>query len=978
MTNLKNISDDLDHLTVALSKVCSPEECLSHIPFQDKCLKIITQNMRSIYKNINSFEALMCSLRFDCDVIVLTECRLSNSKPPPLLPNYIQFYNKKLYNQNDGVVVFTRNGMDVSVDELPFEGATCLSIKISNITAILALYRSPCNKNNKLIDSFYDSLEKTLSTLNQFKNIIVLGDINIDIGPNSVDRNRETYLNLTAEQGLLPAHTIPTHDRTCLDHILLRSKSEARVFVLNSSVTDHNAVLLCLDQASPLNKSPIAVTKTDWDGVLKDLKLTNFTETLRNHDVNEDAEKLVNIISEAVQRHTKKVHIPCRSRVIKPWITPGLLRCIKNRNNLHKKAQKSPNNMIVQITYKRYRSYCNKILRNLKLQHNKKQLQEASGNPKKTWKTIKEITHTTTSKSYSNELLSIDSSPEKSIETVNNFFATVGSKLAGQIDMNGTGCYIMGDTQSPLNSMVLLETDEKEVESIVTGLKSDSATGCDNIPSKVLKLAKSVIVPPLTNICNLAIRNGIFPNIFKRALIHPIHKAGDRHSVNNYRPISVLPALSKVLERLLNKRLIQFLDKNNILSKSQFGFRPKKSTEDAVTGLLDVIVSTLENKNKSLAIFLDLAKAFDTVSIPILVTKMERLGIRGTPLKLFKDYLTNRVQRVKLGDLCSLDAPVSFGVPQGSILGPSLFLIYINDLCDYNLQNGHIFTYADDTALVFQGKTWDETFRLAQDGFQKISDWLKSNLLTLNTQKTKYVTFSMRKTTQPPSSLTIKAHKCDFSRNCSCAQLEQTSSIRYLGVTLDNTLSWKSHIDVISGRCRKLIWVFKNLRYAAELDLIKCVYFALCQSVLTYCISAWGGAYKTTIKKLEHAQRSVLKVMTCKPFRYPTLSLYSFCKVMSVRQLYIYNAIVRHHITLKYDHTLYTTRRKSHNICKQPKLRTTFGAHQNTYLAPYLYNKLNKTLDFYPLNKNACKYHIRQYLLSLDYDTTESLLRNNI
>ncbi|CAG9121615.1 unnamed protein product [Plutella xylostella] len=219
----------------------------------------------------------------------------------------------------------------------------------------------------------------------------------------------------------------------------------------------------------------------------------------------------------------------------------------------------------------------------------------------------------------------------------------------------------------------------------------------------------------------MCFKNGVFPDLFKKSLIHPIHKGGNRDVVGNYRPISVLPALSKILEKLMNSRLTNYLEKENLISNSQFGFRAGRSTEDAVSSLTEYIVDLLDNKRKCIGIFLDLAKAFDTVSIPILLSKMENIGIRGQSLEIFSDYLTNRTQRVKIGNLTSSDLPVTFGVPQGSVLGPSLFLIYINELCLHTPVNGRIFSFADDTALVYEGETWMEARNNAETGLQKVN-----------------------------------------------------------------------------------------------------------------------------------------------------------------------------------------------------------------------------------------------------------------
>lgn len=532
-------------------------------------------------------------------------------------------------------------------------------------------------------------------------------------------------------------------------------------------------------------------------------------------------------------------------------------------------------------------------------------------------------------------------------------------------------------TQRHDKSFGLLSTDNSEVESIILNLKNDSAVGSDGISSYLLKMVRKSIVPSLTYIFNLCFETGVFPLALKHSLVHPIHKSGSRTCVNNYRPISVLPALSKVLEKLINKRLTGYLEKHKLLADSQYGFRAGKSTEHAVVSLVDYIVSNLDKKRKCISIFLDLAKAFDTVSIPLLLNKMENIGIRGLPLQLFKDYLSNRSQSVVINEFTSSSQNITYGVPQGSILGPSLFLIYINELCLYSPNNGQVFSYADDTALVYQGATWVDVQIEAERGLEHISRWLKQNQLTLNIAKSKYMAYYVTNVSQPPPSHTIKFHTCstNSARNtCSCVSLEKVVTIKYLGLTLDNRLTWTPQSEVLSTRLRKLIWIFKRLRNIASPELLRTIYFALCQSIIGYCIPVWGGTYKSTIIKVERAQRSILKVMHNFNFRYPTKALFEHCKLLTVRQLFISRiALYQHSITV-YDPSVLANKRTTSNVTKRKQCSSAFAGRQFTFLGPYLYDKLNKNIDIYPKTKFCCKKSIETFLLGLDYLKTESLL----
>lgn len=972
MATAIELANNIDNITIATSLCCDPENCPRHIQNSIPQMTVLTQNIRSIYKNLNEIELLLHRLNMLPDIIVLTECRLDTHKPIPSLLNYNKTYTHNYLNQNDGIVVYSTSELYCTFEEPLFEEANCLIIKIGTETAIVTIYRSPSFKK---IDNFLNSLNNIISYLKIFKNIIITGDINIDIKENNTDNRSPFYLNLTSELGFLPAHLFPTRENNCLDHILLKTRCAATAIVLNTTLTDHKAVLLALQTKQGQQPSSNSVyQRLDLEKAVNYLEQVDFSLTYQLNDANEAAENLVNILTDCISHNSQTLRVPSKKRTIRPWMTPGLLRCIRNRDKLHMKFKKSPDNITAKLTYQRYRNFCNNLLKKVKYAYERSELQKSSNDSKRTWKVIKNIIGSNDCRSYPKELLQIKPDTQDSLESVNNFFGTIGQNLAKEIIDKCTQPIPSPSlpTFSP-HSLVLLHTTEMEIDTIITNLKTDSAKGYDDIPTKLIKLAKHALIPPLTTLCNLCIDTGVFPKVFKKSLIHPIFKEGDRHSVNNYRPISVLPILSKILEKILNKRLVEFLEEKTILSDNQFGFRKDRSTEDAVNNLVNYITSYTDQRKKCLTIFLDLKKAFDTVSIPILLDKMERLGIRG--LNIFRDYLTNRTQRVKIGDQVSNDIPITFGIPQGSILGPSLFLMYINDLCQLNMTNGKIFCFADDTALSFYGDTWEDTYKHAEVGIQQVSNWLKYNLLSLNLNKTKYMAFSISKSSEPPIDFKLTVHSCNNNPPfCNCLQIQRTSSMKYLGVVLDDKLSWKGHIDMVTSRVRKLIWVFKRLRHVCCTHTLNLVYYALCHSVLTYCISIWGGAFKTHIIQLERAQRSVLKVMSFKPYRFPTTLLYQSCKLLTVRQSYILHIIKRYHLSLAYDAHLIKSKRRNDIVSVVPAARTQYFKHQYLFLAPFLYNKINKILAIYPMTKHNCKRSVHTYLLSLDYDKTETLL----
>lgn len=284
-------------------------------------------------------------------------------------------------------------------------------------------------------------------------------------------------------------------------------------------------------------------------------------------------------------------------------------------------------------------------------------------------------------------------------------------------------------------------------------------------------------------------------------------------------------------------------------------------------------------------------------------------------------------------------------------------------------------SYADDTALLFSAKTRVEVYEYAQNGFNIVSNWLRNNLLTLNTDKTNYILFTMRNTNIPLTNLNIYAHNCcTFADTaCSCPTLAIADHIKYLGVTIDSNLNFRKHIDLLCTRVRKLMYVFKNLRKIADYKLIKQVYLALCQSILTYCITSWGGAAKTILLPLERAQRAVLKVATFRPFRFPTHQLYTACNVLTVRQLFILNIVLHQHTALPFDPVPSDKRRKD-LVCTKPQTKHVFANRFYVFLGPFLYNRLNKVLSLYNERYKKCSKMLSEYLAKHNYTDTENLL----
>ena len=977
MNSNLNCLNLLDKTEMYESLECDIEDLKHILPKSNTNFTVLTQNIRSIYRNFDDLQLNLSQINFEADILVLTECRLNRSKSIPNLNNYASHYTRRQLNQNDGVVAYIKNNHQAHVTELNLTHASGIQIICSNCT-ILGIYRSPAISN---ADDFINSINAHLESIASHKNIVIIGDININLiqktHENTYDRNnRIKYLENLALHGLYPGHKLPTRLNNCLDHVMIKldeTDRSALVAILHTSITDHQMVLLNVSSINKILKTIKTKSVTDLEAAHKSLTTADVSNFATCSNPNDFANLFIGIIQKALQTHTTVKVLNSSDRMLKPWMTSGVLRCIRLRNAMQLKLKHNPTNLVLKITFSRYRNYCTNLIRKTKKVYFKKQIED-SQTPKQLWRTVNEISQFKPPKSKNLDLLNIMSNPKDSVNSANKFFSNVGKTLAEEVSLKDRQSRDLNDFNNQiLNSFVLLETDYQEVDSILMNLDSNAAPGWDGIPTNFLKQSRSFVVPLITQLTNLCFSTGTFPAALKRSLVTPIHKGGDRSSVNNYRPISVLTSTSKIIEKILNRRLIYFLNQNKILSDKQYGFRKGRSTQDAIKDLTKYIIDKVDKSEKCITVFLDLKKAFDTVSVPILVHRLESVGIRGTPLALLKSYLLERIQTVNVGNIISDEEPVNYGVPQGSVLGPTLFLVYINSLCGLRNSGGEIYCYADDTAVVFSGKSWLDVQTKAEAGLAKIADWLHANLLTLNTNKTNFICFTTNLRSQPNENFSIRIHECSGEPNCACPEIEKVCSIKYLGVMIDQRLSWHVHLELISERIRKLIWIFKKLRHAMPSKLLNKIYLSLAQSIVTYCIPIWGGAAKSKFLYLERAQRALIKVMYFKPFRFPTTELYNICGLLSIRKLYILLTLLELHKTLPYDLTK-LNKRRNFDVAPYTCIRTVFAERQFSVRAPKIYNKVNKILNIYNKTTFECKNSITNWLNTLDYENTENLL----
>ena len=515
-------------------------------------------------------------------------------------------------------------------------------------------------------------------------------------------------------------------------------------------------------------------------------------------------------------------------------------------------------------------------------------------NPRKTWQMIKSLLPNAKDSSPTINKIVLNKTEINDTASIanqfNTYFSSVGKNLAMKFsEQNDTDHHkFLGKRIS--NSIYLEPTSPQEVFKEINSLNLNKSPGLDGITAYFIKLASDIVAVPLSILCNLSFSEGVFPNCMKNAKVIPLFKTGSKTELSNYRPISLLSCLSKVMEKLIYSRLINYLNKNSILHPNQYGFRSGLSTSHA---LLDVVTTTYDNINKmlyTLLIFIDYKKAFDTVCHKILLSKLEHYGICGPALNLISSYLNHRTQCVSINDRLSALSHISYGVPQGSILGPLLFLLYINDINNINTySNDSIKQYADDTCLVINEINLDKLKAKANKLLLSTEQWSSANKLTINFSKCKAMIIAPK----------LRSRSCTIPILINDIPIPIVDSFRYLGVILDNKLTFSDHISNVAKKVSRSVGIISKLRHYAPTSILLKLYYAILHPHLLYGTIIWGSTYKSYLQKLVSLQNKGLRLITNNfTFHQPFVSvslLHKQNKILKLSDIYTYEVAIFMH-----------------------------------------------------------------------------------
>ena len=620
-----------------------------------------------------------------------------------------------------------------------------------------------------------------------------------------------------------------------------------------------------------------------------------------------------------------------------------------------------------------YSEYCKKLKQLLRISENsyhKKKFNEHKFNSKKKWNHLNTVMGRKNSKTKIGTI-NINNKPLENRNDIANAFVTellhIPIVLKEQLRCL-TADELKMKFDIPMNSKTFFfaPVTAEEVMKVTQGLKNNSSL--NDIPSKFIKLIIPFLANILADMFNECISSSYYPVCIMNAIVEPRFKSGDKTIISNYRPITLIEFICKILEKLIFNRIYSFFIENKLISSNQFGFMKHKSTAQANLQLIHHSLPAIKDNTFTISIYLDLSKAFDCVDIEILMEKFERYGIRGSALTFLKSYLYNRKIRVKIDENIYSDIKnVTMGVPQGSCLGPLFYLIYCNDLNNI-ITDVKIINYADDIVLVLNGSNIAEMVKIMNDTLYQISIWCIINKLSINPEKSKCLIFSNRKV---PQTITITLND---------KIIKIFSNVNYLGIFLDKRLCFSDHIDHLNSKLSQISGISYKLTYRFNLNTAKIYYYSFAFSLISYGIIAWGGILTNFSCERTFAlhRRIVLNLFG---WHFPQKNFEQICVALKLlgpigiyklELMLLYFNISK---TSNFDHLSITEFKKTvqtHNIRKPAELkvplpRTKVLKSHYEYNIPSIWNTIPIEIRNEPDSKRF-KYSYKKYLLKEFHD----------
>lgn len=809
------------------------------------------------------------------------------------IPGYNSIFSSRTH-RSAGIAMYVREGIPYDVISTSNGSVSFIHAKLKNVQPnakdlyVTQIYM-PRNQDSEMLLELFNQLLPQVGNQPH----IILGDFNINIFQDT--RPTREYINLFESHGYLlsnDSHATRPQGASNIDHVWSNMELTANI-VLENDLSDHCGISTFYPTSNQEN-SPVARgvrQKINWNILHSEIsrKLSSLNRVAySNLNASDMIGTIMILLQDSIRSASTLVREKKRKVTGRPWISDAIIALSREKARLRSLLRSRPLDEEIKRKIKRIEL----LLKEKKQQSMSSYIDQnfnSGKSLKEKWTNLNQLLGRKKGTSQIQELTldGAKTSDKVVIATeMNQFFVNAGRNLQNSIPRAAENAFVV-PRQWNSHTFALYETNETEVKLLLSNLSTQKAVGFDDIPNSILKTHADELAWFIACGVNKSLMTGEFPDALKVARVVPIFKGGQTDQCGNYRPISVLTGINKVFEQVLHSRLSEFVEKFKILSETQFGFRKKSGTSNACVEVLEHIHANLDlpgNKMVS-ALFIDLKKAFDTISHDLLMDKLYSQGVRGIPHKLLKSYLTNRQQFVDLGE--NGKSPlleVQAGVPQGSCLGPLLFLLFINDITELPL-HGKIYLYADDAVILLGGKNEAVNCRLMSSNLYLLNSYLSSNLLIMNIEKTKVMHFH-----DPRVKLTSQVA---VSIGDSDITVETVENFKYLGLLLDTALKWNDHCASV---CRKInpaiaaLFKYKNILPREEKYKI---YASMVHSHISYVIPSWGSCAATHLRPLQVLQNRALKLVFGLPRLTSSVSLYTTHarKILPVKGLHIFSTL---------------------------------------------------------------------------------------
>ena len=734
-----------------------------------------------------------------------------------------------------------------------------ISLKETLPIYVVGIYRPPSGKIDSCMSSCSNIFEKIQSIPKGDKaEIFFLGDFNIDLntknGKGKMPSVVKKFVNKFSLRQLINAPTRISTISTIIDHVYTNSCNILFCEPLSISVSDHLPIALVRKKQRSVSKNVEFSGRSYLKYSIDNLRI--MLNDFHWHDFYSltDVNALWKIFLSRLVKCLDKL-APIRKFKFKKdrpiWFTDELMELIKDKDTLMNRALKT-NDPVDKAIARNARNRSNILIRDAKSAYIREQLENQKHSPKKFWHNVKEVLPDSSTSGAINILDEQGKAVmEDKVSTyINHYFVNIGEKLNKELNANSCSYDRVMGCRSAGFSFQRIQVEELRKE--IKNIKNFKSSGIDNVASKVLKDAFFILDEQFLYILNKSIELHKFPDEWKKATVIPLPKINNPKQVSDFRPISLLPLPGKIIEKLLHSQLINHLENNSLLNSKQNGFRKFHNTSDTVFKLCYDLSTGMNKKHHTAAVFVDFAKAFDSINHVKLVNKLKTFSLETKAVLWLKDYLSDRRQRVMVnGDFSNWDT-IKYGVPQGSILGPLLFIMFTNDMVD-SMRNSNVLLYADDTVIYRSDFCFDKNYRNIQGDLNRLHKWCFKNGLTINGRKTKVVNFGNNPKRVVKKTLHINR-----------IILLHEKQYKYLGVILDSKLNFEAHFKEIVKTFSFKLYLYRRVRNCLNDLAAKLVLKTMVLSYLDYgsmFLSVRTVEDISTIQVLQNkALRSCLRV----------------------------------------------------------------------------------------------------------------------